>query len=345
MSSGKRLGGNYLKNISQDKHMSKPNLLPGYRNKLLLSLFLGFVVYLVLSFYADLERIREAIESFSWQVMPVVLALAFLNYLFRFLKWHFYLSQLGIRLGKKESFWVFMSGLLMSVTPAKAGELLKAYLVKELNGTPISFSAPIVVAERLTDFLAVIVLSAYGVIYFKYGLKTFGISTLIFILLMLVIGNQRLSFGLIDGFSRLPFLTNLMQKIKTAYKSMSTLMAVKPLILTVLISVAAWFSECYAFYLVLSSFQVPASLFQATFIYAFSTLVGAVSMLPGGLVTTEGSMAGLLLLIGMPKNSAVVSVLIIRLCTLWFAVLVGFCALFWGRKMITTARIGNQAEK
>lgn len=106
-----------------------------------------------------------------------------------------------------------------------------------------------------------------------------------------------------------------------------------PLILVTIISVVAWFSECYAFYLVFKGLNISASLLYSTFVYAFSTLIGAVSMLPGGIGATEGSMTGLLVMMDIPKHSAVVATLIIRICTLWFAVLVGVLALVLSRKM------------
>lgn len=62
-----------------------------------------------------------------------------------------------------------MSGLVMSVTPGKMGELLKSYLVKQVNGTSISKTAPIVFAERATDFLSLTIMALIGAYYFNYG--------------------------------------------------------------------------------------------------------------------------------------------------------------------------------
>lgn len=309
------------------------NVLPGWRNKFLLSIFIGLLVFVGLTLYADLDKILEAGRFFNWRVLPLLLLLAFLNYLLRYVRWEFYLAQVGIRLGKGESFWVFMSGLTMSVTPGKAGELLKAFLIKEINGTPVSYSAPVVVAERLTDLLAIIVLSAYGVVFFNYGWQVLGF-TVLFLLFLLLIANPYFSKVLINKLARLSLLVRLTEEVKRAYESTFKLMSLRSLAFAVILSIVAWFCEAYAFYLVLATLDMPASLFQATFIYAFSTLVGAVTMLPGGLGTTEGTMAGLLLLLGLPESSAVLSIFIIRFCTLWFAVVVGFCSLVLGRKKV-----------
>ena len=62
-------------------------------------------------------------------------------------------------------------------------------------------------------------------------------------------------------------------------------------------------------------------------IYAWSTIVGGISAIPGGLVGTEVSMLAFLVNIGLEKGQAVSAVLLIRLATLWFAVVLGLVAI------------------
>jgi uncharacterized protein (TIRG00374 family) len=62
---------------------------------------------------------------------------------------------------------------------------------------------------------------------------------------------------------------------------------------------------------------------QSNFVYCFSTIVGALSMLPGGIGGTEAGMIGLLAFMGISYTSGLPAVILIRLCTLWMAVLVG----------------------
>jgi uncharacterized protein (TIRG00374 family) len=243
-------------------------------------------------------------------------------------RWDYYLSHIEINLSKKKSFIVFMSGLIMSITPGKIGELLKSYMVKELNGTPISYSAPVVLVERFTDFIAIVILSTYGVFFLKYGISALIINTMLIFCLLFVISYRSVSLEIFKLFHKLPIVSKITYKLEIAYESTHRLMTPKPLILATFVSIAAWFCECYAFYLVFKGFNLSTSLFYSIFVYAFSTLVGALSMLPGGLGATEASMTGLMILIqGIPKDIAVTATFIIRVCTLWFAVLVGTLAL------------------
>jgi uncharacterized membrane protein YbhN (UPF0104 family) len=100
-----------------------------------------------------------------------------------------------------------------------------------------------------------------------------------------------------------------------------------------------------AFFLVLVGLGLPADatlLLQATFILAMATLVGSISMLPGGLGAADASVAGLLLLLvqaaPMSQPVAVAATLLIRFGTLWFGVLLGVAALLlFGRRLLVGA--------
>ena len=56
-------------------------------------------------------------------------------------------------------------------------------------------------------------------------------------------------------------------------------------------------------------------------------LVGAITTLPGGLVGTEGVMVALLQQLGTGRGAAVLGTLLVRVATLWFAVVIGLAAL------------------
>jgi uncharacterized membrane protein YbhN (UPF0104 family) len=57
-------------------------------------------------------------------------------------------------------------------------------------------------------------------------------------------------------------------------------------------------------------------------------------MLPGGLGVTEGSMTALLVIFHLRPDVSAATTLIIRACTLWFAVIVGLFSYFLHRKVV-----------
>lgn len=85
----------------------------------------------------------------------------------------------------------------------------------------------------------------------------------------------------------------------------------------------AWGLEGVAFWLVLDGFGVNASVVIGLFVFGFGSVVGAVSMLPGGLAATEASMVGVLLSIGYPETIAAAATIVIRVGTLWYAAVLG----------------------
>ena len=70
------------------------------KNKIILSLAFAAVVYIALSFWGNFGDLREVLANFKWYYFPLLLALAFINYLVRFAKWHYYLKILKIKISK-----------------------------------------------------------------------------------------------------------------------------------------------------------------------------------------------------------------------------------------------------
>ena len=69
------------------------------------------------------------------------------------------------------------------------------------------------------------------------------------------------------------------------------------------------------------------TMLQAIFVFTFAIIVGAVSMLPGGLGSAEATMVGLLVALGVEVETALAATVVIRATTLWFGVALGFLAL------------------
>src|SRR5262249_28032523 len=67
----------------------------------------------------------------------------------------------------------------------------------------------------------------------------------------------------------------------------------------------------------------------ATFVYAATTVAGALSFLPGGLGMTEAGMLALLLRLGsgIDRGTAAAATFVTRAATLWFAGALGLPAL------------------
>ena len=311
-------------------------MLKKLRKKILFSLAAAGILYLAFTIYADFDQVISAFEKFSWILLPLLLLLSFLNYVFRFLKWDYYLSVIKVKVGKVDSFSIFMSGLVMSVTPGKMGELLKSYLVKELNQTPVSKTLPIIFAERITDFISLLFLALIGAYVYNYGREVVIGVSVFFLLVVVIISNKGIALPVLKLLEKNSFLRKHLASIHSAYESSYQLLRPGPLIKMSLLSLGSWFFECLGYYIILINFGMDVNLLWATFSYCFATIVGAVTMLPAGLGMTEGSLTFFLISKGSPKEIAVASTFIVRVVTLWFAVLVGIISV-----TIYQKRFGN----
>jgi uncharacterized protein (TIRG00374 family) len=303
--------------------------------RLLLGLVLGAGVYAGGAIYLGVEQLSSSLASFSYLLFLPVLALTFTNYLLRFLKWRLYLRVLSIPVPLGLNLMIFLGGLSMTVTPGKIGELLKAYLLRETRGVPMAKTAPIVIAERVTDLLALVLLMSAGFVSFRrFHVVLYSVGGMV-VLFLITVSSRRLSLGLLRLITRLPGLTRLGHKLEEFYQSTAELFRPGPLLAATLLSLAAWSCECFGFYLVLGGFPGASSppLLLAFFIYSATTLGGVVS--PGGIGVTDGSMTALLsYTAAFTAATAGAATLLIRLCTLWFAVLVGVLALLIFRKQV-----------
>lgn len=316
-------------------------MLEKLKQRTLISIAFAGLLYLAITIYIDFNLLIVSFKKFDLLLLPVLLLLSLLNYFARFYKWDYYLSILKINISKKDSLLIFMSGLLMSVTPGKIGELLKAYLVKTVNKTPASVTAPIIFAERATDFLSLTILALFGAYIYDYGRDAALVITIIILIGIFILTNRKVFDSLMIVLSKIKFVHKRIESIEQLYHSTYTLLKIKPLLIAVGISVLSWGFECFGYYLVINNFVNTIGVSWSFFSYSFSTIVGAVSMLPGGLGVTEGSFLLMLTSKGLSASDAAATTFITRVVTLWFAVLVGIVAVFFFQRKFGKINFNN----
>jgi glycosyltransferase 2 family protein len=304
--------------------------------KLLLVMLLTVLVFFGLAGYGDLQEVSARLANFPLNYLMAALALAVLNYLFRFARWAYYLRVLGINIPFHISFFVFLSGLGMSITPGKVGEFLKSHLLRDRAGIMISKSAPAIAMERVTDVISVVLLGLTGLLLLP------PVVSMVLVVVsglcggaMLLVTSQR-SDWLLD----LPVLRRWKEPLSTSREGLRTLTGPGTMLVAIVLGGLAWLSEGVALWIILEGLNADAALLQALPIYAAATLIGAISTLPGGLVGTEGTMLVLLQRIGTGPGPAAAATLLVRLVTLWFAVGIGVVALGCFQRFRTVQRPG-----
>ncbi|MEJ7652483.1 MAG: lysylphosphatidylglycerol synthase transmembrane domain-containing protein [Chloroflexia bacterium] len=199
-------------------------VLGDLRGKLLIGFGVGVAVVLALIVVGDARQLWRTLETFRWEFIPLILGLTVLNYALRFVKWHYYLGLIGAAgVGLRASLSIFLSGLTMAMTPGKVGELLKSVLLRRATGTPLSVSAPIVMAERLTDGVALLFLSAGGLVLYRVGAPVLALIGVLAVLVVVVRNGVRADLVL-GGARRAPFVRSRTEHVAALYDSSRNLL-------------------------------------------------------------------------------------------------------------------------
>jgi uncharacterized protein (TIRG00374 family) len=302
----------------------------GLVGRVALGVAAGVAVYVMFTIWADAGRVAAALAEFSWRMAALACLLAAGNYLVRFLRWQYYLRVLDLPVAPRDSLLVFLAGFSLTVTPGKLGEAVKAFLLRASHGYPVARTAPIVIAERVTDLLALLLLALVGVFHFDVDRRFLIAGAVLVLGGVLVVSIDPLAELALGLCARMPGVRRFAPKLREMHGATAALLHPKPLVLATAISTASWFLECLAFTVVVRGFAgVGLDLRAATFIYAAMTIAGALSFLPGGLGVTEAGMLALLVRFGtgLGRGQAAAAVFVTRGATLWFAVALGLPAL------------------
>lgn len=314
---------------------------PRLGRQVVIATLIGVLVVAGMSIYGDARSLLANLQRYDWTFFLYGLALATANYAVRWVRWEYYLARLDVRgVPKMESARIFTAGFVMSITPGKVGEVFKSLLLHESRGVSIARTAPIVVAERLTDLLALVVLAAIGSLALDEGGWVAAGGGALVLGVWAVCAWRPLGELCLRLAARLPVVSKLVPRLREAYDALRLLVAPAPFAVATAMSVVSWFLECVSLWLIARGFplgdgQAPIGWLESTFAYSVPTIAGAVAMMPGGLGVTEAGMTGVLeRLAGMGTTVATATTLLVRFATLWWAVLLGLGALAWHRRVM-----------
>jgi len=303
------------------------NRISNYKRPLFTGFLIGISVIVVLLIIADLPNVLTVLSGIDKTILPLIFILAPLNYLLRYFKWNYYLKIAGIYPESKINRYIFLSGLSMTITPGKLGELLKCYLLKEHLNTPVSQTSSIVMAERVTDALAMVVLASFGFLAYPYGRYVVPATAGILLTTIVLFRTDSLFTFLSRKLVRSIFLNKGMSFINEFQQSAKLLFSVRSLLYAIGIGVVSWGFEGFVVFLTVKALGGKISILGSFFVVSFSSLLGGLSFLPGGLGVAEGSIMAILVLTGMGKEMAAATTVITRFSTLWLGVAVGVIGL------------------
>ena len=240
--------------------------------------------------------------------LAVCLALTSLNLVARWFRWHFLVRRFTRHVATRDSLLVYFSTLPTILTPFSVGELLRVLLLRKSAPGAAGHLVWVWVIERFMD---IAVLVAFLLLVQENRLFWLGAAG------VAVIGYLAL---------RLLF-TRRSARVNGALS-----------IGVFLVTVVAWLLPIFALFITLNLFHA-APVKEAVTTFSEGTLLGGITGLPMGVLVTGSTMIRELTSAEIPHDVAVLSTLIFRIGTAYFAVFLGFAVFFiWKRRLTDIAR-------
>jgi uncharacterized membrane protein YbhN (UPF0104 family) len=299
------------------------HLLSGWRSRALLwSVLLAALGYLAFALWGGWRPLAGAVAKVGLAGVSMALALSLVNYGLRFIRWQAYLRALDHPVPWWPSLKIYLAGFALTTTPGKAGEALRGVFLKRW-GVPYPVSLAAFVSERLSDLLAVVLLTLAGLFTYAAARTLCIIGAAAVLCAFAALSNEgwlRRLRGALAGPGRVRgVLGPLVEVLLQARRCL----APRVFVTATALSLLAWAAEAWAFHLILRWLGFDLALAFSIFVYAFSILAGALTFAPGGLGGAEATMVALLMWSGAGAAESVAATVIIRLATLWFAVGIG----------------------
>jgi glycosyltransferase 2 family protein len=315
-----------------------------YRNRILAGFVIGFAIYVVLLLLADAEGLTEDLVAlllaYPWLLIVPLILQKFGSWFFRFLEWHYFLGVIEARdkISLFDSAILYLAGFTMAVSPGKVAEVLKAVVLKSKTGVPIARSAPVIIAERVVDGLAVLILSLMCLLLAGDGIDVGPYRPLIIVSTALLAGGliavqiRPLAYLVLGIVARLPLVKRAHDWMAHFYESSHEIFKLKHMIPTTGFGMIASLGDAVGFVIILAGFGVEITwltFLQAMVIVGLASAIGALSGVPNGAGITEISVSAMLMIIVAPANPlvtpavAAAAALVEGFFHKWFRVIVG----------------------
>lgn len=289
-------------------------------------LLLAFVVLVVAAVVATgWQDALHALRAVQPGGLAVLCALAGLHFLLRAWRWHMIVQSAGLGTTLGQNARHFFGGFALTATPGRVGELVRLRWLARETGRGLGAVLPIAVADRAIELASMVLLIAAALVAGGAGTATAWWLLAVASALVLIVCRPRLLERAIAVAARAAGRrrARLFVRLRRVARRIGPFMRVWPFVPALVIGVVGWGIEGVAFWLLLDWLGAGLPLATAAAIFLLAVLAGALSGLPGGLGGTEITAVTLLVLQGVPGETAVLATAVIRVATLWFAVAIG----------------------
>jgi uncharacterized protein (TIRG00374 family) len=272
--------------------------------------------------------------------LTVCVALVLTSFVLRYQRWRMALDAQGHRhIGWLTGLQAYLAGFAFTVSPGKAGELLRIRYFGQMSVPPKHVLATFLF-ERGLD-LAVLTLLGIAAAPLIPAFGTLAAVVLgLLLALCVACWSTRLRAALWALASRLPGTRprQLAQFLIDGVGHAGPLLRPGVVVPGMALGTLAWLLTAAAFTYLCQAMGLTLTWQHALGIYPLAMLAGAATFVPGGVGTTEAAIVLMLGALGTPVGVALAIAVGIRLASLWLAIVVGMLAML---SLELRARRGN----
>jgi uncharacterized protein (TIRG00374 family) len=289
------------------------------------ALFILFAIGLIgMAAATGWQETWDQLKMLSLLQIFALLSLSMVNYIFRGIRWHLFSTRLGLNLLPRHNVLHFVAGFAMTITPGRLGELVRLRWIHRMTGVPVTRITPLPLVDRAFDMAAMGLVLAGALVVANAGISgaapvaTLAIGTAIIVTRPVILAWIITRIHKVVGkWSRV--FANLRQ----AARSMKVFGKYSTAVPALILSLIGWLAEGVSLFLLLKWMGADISLSMAIVIFVFSTLAGGLTGAPGGIGGAEAAMIFLLTINNVPMAISIPATAVIRVTSLWFAILIG----------------------
>jgi uncharacterized protein (TIRG00374 family) len=307
-------------------------------------IFLGWIVY----FQVDFKQVGEALYTFPKNTLLGVLLLSFLILSLKAARFWVLLHKFTIKAPFWKVFKISFAGGVAS--PLPGGEFFRGILIRHETKESFTSISGAIVSQSYFETTVAIVLMVLGLLVIDDDFLPFAIGALLFVVVFSLVITFKQSIRwikhlfpknkYIDGF--LSFMGTLQRNSFEAFVNREKRRPHKVVYELAGITLIAHILGGLMLWLIFDGLGIPMGILISIFIYSSSVVIAGVGAIaPGGIGITEGGLLGLLILLGVQPSSVVAVILLFRLSTLIFSIILGaiFFIVFYGKTYLAKWRV------
>lgn len=264
-----------------------------------------------------LDRLKRARP----EVAVVLPALTSFWLFTRFIRFHFLLRCVDVRIPIRGNLQSYLAALPGTATPAYVGELVRAVFLRKKYRVPLRTTSVLLVLERLLDVAALGTIMALTAMMWRSR----------------ILGIGFLAAAIVLGLAAKP----LARRLGVQPLILSRLQVSHTLLTAFALTLAAWAAAAMAMTTAGAALGIAVPIDIGMNVFSTATLLGAITLVPAGLGAT-GSIAILKLqALGLPTAPAVALVTLVRLTGAGLALATGIVFLVQELRILRRTRDGE----